>query len=140
MMPNAMLELSSNAMRTKHSSPELRAYLRDEWGSDTGWLDRLAPRTSLLTRARAWFRRPARTRTPSPLAADSVLASGIVAVSEPVHFPDDCPHLAVEDLGFGGTAEFLRCSLCGGVLVVHAGRQWAFGSVAPVTCDEVPCE
>lgn len=139
-MPNALLELTSNALRMGRSSPELRAYSRDEWGSDAAWLYRRVPRTPLLAKLRAWLRRPTRTRPPSPAAADPRSSAGFTAVPRAVEADDDCLHPTVEDLGFGGTAEFLRCTLCGDVLVVDEGRRWAFVSAAPVSCDEVPCE
>ncbi len=119
---------------------ELRAYARDEWGSDATWLYHRVPRTPLLAKVRAWLRRPTRTRPSSPAAADPRASADLTAVPRSVEVDDDCVHPSVEDLGFGGTAEFLRCTFCGEVLVVDDGRRWTFGPAAPVTCDEVPCE
>ena len=50
-----------------------------------------------------------------------------------------CPHPLLEDLGLGDGAEFLRCMMCGDVLVVRGASQWtirrAEGSAVSAVAD-----
>ncbi len=113
-------------VRYDRSSLELNAYMRDEWRSNPDWLVRRPLRRdgSLWSRLRRWFvvraREPARLRVglSDPAPSDWLARA------------DACPHLVTEDLGLGTQAQFLRCTECGDVLVLHAGREWHVGSAA----------
>jgi hypothetical protein len=43
---------------------------------------------------------------------------------------EPCPHADVDELGFSGGVVFLRCLLCGDVLVVDRGQEWTLCSDA----------
>ncbi len=58
----------------------------------------------------------------APRAADSALAA------DPVELVSPCPHPEAEELGLSGGVVFLRCLLCGDVLVVDRGREWSLRS------------
>ncbi len=125
MMPVHPYEIPSLRLPSERSSRELRAYLRDEYQADVGWLNHfiLTRSPPLHTRLRRWLaarrsRRGSESRGEAP-----------VAVSRTQPFPstadaEDCPHLLLEDLGFGGNADFLRCTVCGDVLVTRGASQW----------------
>lgn len=125
--------------RYERSSPELRAYIRDEWKSNPEWLSPPTSRRqdSVWSRLRRWLvpaaKNKERTETPTTVEPSSpIRASPAVADATP------CLHLMREDLGFGGEAEFLRCTFCGDVLIVLGGRTWGVASVAgpsPIAVD-----
>ncbi len=133
MIPNTLVEMASKPRQSHRGTPELRAYARREWHAEISWIlglfSREAARTKVRGRSRG--RRPV-TR---PARAEAVPARSAIA---PVALPvaGDCPHVLVEDLGYGGPAAFLRCALCGGVLIDHAGRRWSLSPIEPLTWEE----
>ena len=137
MLPLTNLGASEYGMRMPQS-PELRAYLRNEWGSDAGWFYASARRSarSPWERLRGWMRlrarrRRARTRAPSvgvaPLSTDAQAIGG----------PEACTHLVSEELGAAGNARFLSCTLCGAVLVLQGGAQWRIGAAPAAPASPV---
>ncbi len=127
MIPNPLL-MSTPRHPNDRLSLELRAYARYEWGNDALWLRGLARRRSPI---HAWAER-LRQRSRAKKAAR---AAGHAEVRgspgvEPIVWDSgrDCPHDAYEDLGFGNSAQFLRCVLCGAVLIAHGNRWWALES------------
>ena len=135
MIPNSLIELAMNPPQNDRGSPELRAYVRREWHAEIAWLVRLFSRETVGSTIRGLLRElTARPRNkdgeagparPQTLRVDARAA-------------EDCPHPVVEDLGFGGPASFLRCALCGGVLILHAGRRWSVSPVEPAAWEETP--
>ncbi len=111
------------------SSAQLRAYLRDEFQAEIGWLDHAirSKRVSLPSRLSRWLAaRQARREHLSARGSPD-------ATPEPFPSPsardaEDCPHPLTEDLGLGGAAGFLRCAICGDVIVVRGARQWRIRS------------
>ncbi len=72
---------------------------------------------------------PAATReTPSDSQASPV----------PLRAETECPHSVREELGLGGLALFLRCCVCGDVLVISGNRAWRVGSVEGCSAAESP--
>ncbi len=133
MIPNTLIEMAARPRRNERGSAELRAYARDEWHADVQWILGLFSRPSRRLKIRAWLRRQGTgiSSGRSPVAPRRPASRPTVGSS-----PEDCPHPAVEDLGFGGTASFLRCVLCGGVLILHEGHRWSVNSVEPVAWEE----
>ncbi len=123
MMSVPRFGIRNNYRTNDRSSAQLRGYLRDEYHADIDWLyasvrSRAPP---LRTRLRRWLgarrsRRPelpAAERIPEPIPprADRVAA-------------ETCPHPLIEELGLSGDAEFLRCAVCGEVIVARGTRAW----------------
>lgn len=138
MMPNTMLLDSLRPVRNDRASRELRAYARQEWNADVAWFRSLLPRMTLGSRIRRWvlLRRPSaavRTAAPEPQSAPAAGAPPV-----PPAVVQDCPHPSVEEIGSAGYAEFLRCSLCGHVLVVEGGRQWSIEPGPPAAVEGLP--
>jgi len=109
---------------------DLRAYVRSEWQGDATWIRSDASRVPLRERFRAWLssRRPTASPQPSPLRTSGSAVSTLPA--DAVEFVEPCSHPDAEELGLGGGAVFLRCLLCGDVLVVDSGQEWSLGSDA----------
>ncbi len=127
-MPSTVFATLERTPRTDRASSELRAYARMEWGSDPFWAAHLGDHGTRRSRIRRWFRRGARNGhlgTPGKVPA-------VVPEMSPIPPHDECPHASAEDLGLGGSAEFLRCIRCGAVLVVHEGRRWRIDAVPTV--------
>lgn len=128
MIPSSMLAQTAFAQRNDRVSNELRSYARLEWHADLAWLlsQIRTPETSRRTPLRRWIRRRLRAerRQPASAAGKPVGAQTTIA-NERTRPPDDCRHSLTEFLGAAGAAEFLRCVVCGGVLVIHDGLQWA---------------
>lgn len=128
MLNMPMSSLTGPYLRSDRSSMELRAYFRNEWGNEPGWIPTLRPsRPSAWRRMTAWLRtrrftaeRPQRT----PIAA--VAFSGTETALSRRSAP--CDHATMEDLGADVDTRFLLCSGCGEVLVVHNGRSWRIHS------------
>ncbi len=112
---------------TEHdrASSELGTYGREEWGSDVSWLMRRAERRTLGTTLRIWFRRRVKSREARPAADGRALAAVPEAAPVSLNTTSSCPHPVAQDLSFGGSARFRRCSLCGTVLISHEGRWWS---------------
>ena len=122
--------------RTDRISQDFRAYIRSEWQGDSTWLRREPTRVPVRARFRSWLaaRRPTAPtqshRAKAPESADSTPSVVPAAWVEP------CPHPDAEELGLSGGAVFLRCLLCGDVLVVDRGRGWSLGSDMPPTSGD----
>lgn len=132
MMPALPIAAAHSQTRYDRFSSELRAYLRDEWGSEGAWPIRPEQRRAVSpwVRLRRWFRaRPRRQGSPSPVRVDKDWPTAV----EPARLAsaDGCLHLVSEDLGVGGSASFLRCTMCGEVLVVQGGREWWLQAATP---------
>jgi len=126
--------------REDRASRELRAYLRWEHNAEIGWL--LAQiqhrREPLGRRLLAWIRRrkaeaSARRTVVQPESRDSKDVSQAARHGPPTipvetqgesNPVDACEHEALAALGSSGGASYWRCSGCGGVLVMQAGRVW----------------
>ncbi len=108
--------------RNDRTAPELRNYLRAEWGAESPSALAWTQLPTLRARLGDWFqRRKAARSPPHPVAAKPATSARPASM-----VPDAsrvCPHLVTEDLGFGG-AEFLRCAVCGDILVEQRGRRW----------------
>lgn len=129
MTPDLIVDRFVSQTGTDRMSPELRAYVRSEWRGDAWWLHRASARITLRARFRRWL---ASRRPTSPAALPSVEAPSSVrpvGTLAPVETIEPCLHADVEGLGLDGGVEFLRCLLCGGVLVVDQGREWSLRSV-----------
>ena len=112
-------------MQNDRSSLQLRAYAREEYGSEAGWIHALVRSRSvpLRTRLRRWIRtRSQRQKRRAPAATP--LATVSASPSESRLAASACPHVVADDLGAAGGAQFLQCTACGEVLVVQAGRTW----------------
>lgn len=119
MIPSSHLAAYRVSLSERATSSELRTYLRDEWNAEPAWLY-AEIRTSgqpLRIRLARWMHRLLR-RVPQRETSDKP-APLRTAEAENVASPDDapCAHPALEDLGFGGTAEYARCAWCGAVFV-----------------------
>lgn len=140
MMPVHPYEAASLRLPSDRFYPELRAYLRDEYRADMGWLDHLvrSKRPPLRIRLHRWLAARQPRREGEPRDASSAAISLTPSPRSAAH-PVDCPHPLIEDLGFGGDAEFLRCTVCGDVLVTRGAIQWrirpAKDDVAPSPSD-----
>lgn len=127
MISNAFL--SGKALRTQHEriSPELAAYVRDEWHMDADWIRAQAPqsRIGLGVRLRRWLRARRRRvpETPPRLPPVPIRIPPATAVSW-TRTQETCPHSTAESLGMSGPVEFLQCTECGAVLVDQNGHQW----------------
>ena len=126
--------------REDRASRELRAYLRWEHNAEIGWL--LAQiqhrREPIGRRLLAWFRRrkaeaSAKRAVVQPESRDSKDVSKAAGPGPPAFSVetrgelvsvDACEHRAPVALGSGGGTSYWRCSGCGGVLVMRAGRVW----------------
>jgi hypothetical protein len=112
-------------MRNDRFTAELRAYARDEFRSDPGWLQAraLSRRVSWTSRLRRWWTTLAERRT---APTGEPVAEPIVARAEPANVADEppCPHAVVEELGLDVTTRFLRCTACGSVLVIDTRSRW----------------
>ncbi len=111
------------------SSAQLRAYLRDEYRAEIAWLDREV--RSQLPSRRGWLGRwlaARQARRERPSARVSSDPSPETPPSPSARDAEDCAHLLTEDLGLSGGAGFLRCAICGDVIVVRGGRRWRIGS------------
>lgn len=98
---------------------ELRAYARQEWGTDDLWIHSQVRTQRPVRTLRERLRRMFGAREVSRrVAGPAVSAAPDV---EPLLWDTgrDCPHDAYEALGSGGSAELLRCILCGAVLIAH---------------------
>ena len=134
MIPNPMAERMIRPSPNDRSSRELRAYVRREWGSDVSWIESLAPRRPLRLRMRAWLRGRAEARE-SRSRDDERPRPCFASLPVSLDAEAGCPHSAAEDLGFCGSARFLRCSLCGGVLIGHDGRWWGLDPAGSPVSD-----
>lgn len=117
-------------MNHDESTPQLRAYVRDEYGSDLPWIHSML-RSRVVPwriRLRRWFR----GRGVQPAKATEARAPEPHPSRVPVRIekPEPCPHLLMEDLGLDGAAEFLRCAACGVVIVVRGDDRWQIGPAA----------
>lgn len=112
------------------SSAQLRAYLRDEHHAEIGWLNH-AIRSERLPRRSRLGRWLAARRVRRQLPAVHALPSAApeAAPSSSTRDAEDCLHPLTEDLGLGGGAEYLRCAVCGDVIVVRGAKQWRLRSV-----------
>lgn len=135
MIPTAYLETQRWRMSQAREPAELRAYLRSEWGIDDallpGFLARPQHRPGV--RRPGWFLRWRVARRSARLAS----AADGGAVPDPTVRPTEaaeCAHPAMEPLGLDATAAFLRCALCGSVLVLDCGRRYAVGAA----CEACP--
>jgi hypothetical protein len=125
-----VLRSYAHDVRTDRVSQDLRAYVRSEWRGDASWLRREASRAPLGTRFRRWLG-SRKLAAPSPASSVKAPRSTDSAVSaEPMELVEPCPHADVDELGFSGGVVFLRCLLCGDVLVVDRGQEWTLCSDA----------
>ncbi len=111
------------------SSLELRAYVRDEYGSNEAWLLAHAGsrRIPWRTRLRRWWSlRTRRSRAAVRASVAAMTEAGPDAGPRPV--PSACLHFVVEELGSDGPTRFIRCSGCGAVLVMNTRSVWRFDS------------
>src|SRR5512136_2393645 len=114
-------------VRTDRDSQELRAYVRSEWRGDASWLDRESSRVALRARFRRWFASRRVAASPArPTGEMTWPAESAVPATEGLVEP--CPHPDAQELGLSGGVVFLRCFLCGDVLVVGGGQAWSVGS------------
>lgn len=131
MIPASMLRPVDSNHRISRRDAELRTYLASEWKMGLpAFLAQLRreERPSRLRIRRGWLRGRARASARTTAAADGGQADhGAPGRTVP---PESCDHPAAEPLGLGGTAQFLRCLLCGAVLVTVQGRRF---SVPPET-------
>ncbi len=126
MMSNAMLmTLTRQRVRNDRTSSELRSYARQEWNADTPWVHAALPRLSVPDRIRRWARGRSRTGRSQARSDGERSTTTTKAPAVPRISMRDCPHVCLEEIGFAGSAEFLRCASCGQVLVAQAGRQWS---------------
>lgn len=124
--PSGVLSLD---LPNDRSSAQLRAYLRDEYHADIGWLERTirSERAPRRGRLRRWLAtRRSRPELPSPRRSTAATSAARSSAS-PVD-AQDCSHPMTEDLGLGGETGFLRCAICGDVIVVRGARQWRIRS------------
>lgn len=123
MMPNATLASYTRTMQNDRDSSDLRRYAHDEWRSQVHWIRGLARPARLRQRVGRWLRRgfaqAVARAVPVPASPDPFP----VTAAEPEEAPP-CPHPAREELGLGGTVSFLRCCVCGDVLIVSGSRAW----------------
>lgn len=138
MMPNALLASYSRTMLTDRRSSELRRYAQEEWRSQVHWIQGATPSVSLRGRLGRWLRR-GRTREPGarPAVTDLAPLPPAAAGTQADGLP--CPHLAQEELGLAGTTVFLRCCVCGEVLLVSGHRIWGLNAADPPAASEASC-
>ncbi len=138
MMPNALLASYARTTFTDRRSSDLRRYAREEWHSQVHWIRGATPSVPL----RAWLARWLhRVRMRDPVAKRAVVepaplppaAAGTQADGSP------CPHLVQEELGLAGTTVFLRCSVCGEVLLLSGHRIWGLHAAEPLAASEPSC-
>ncbi len=138
MMPNALLASYARTTFTDRRSSDLRRYAREEWHSQVHWIRGATPSVPLRARLARWLHR-ARTREPV-----SALAVGESAPLPPAAAGTQtdgapCPHLVQEELGMAGTTVFLRCSVCGEVLLLSGHRIWGLNAAEPPAASEPSC-
>ncbi len=149
MIPSIVPGRIANLDRTDRLSYDLRMYLRQEWAMETPrlLLPRRTSRGPIGARLRAWFH--GRLRRPRVETPDPGRETGNPGVAADGGGPkEDCTHELTEELGGSGLTTFLRCTLCGGVLVGQEGRWWKLhpsASTANVTeklrrTEEIPLE
>lgn len=125
MYPTLMSALMEDRMNSRHVSPELRAFLRDEFRGDGTWILAQLRRNRKPFRARLAARLfPSRERRPQPVETVPSPRSRVTAVPSAAPADEDaCAHLVAEELGEGGASQYLRCVLCGGVIVAFGNRR-----------------
>lgn len=126
-------------LRNDRASQALRAYVRSEWRGDASWLRQEPARVSIRSRLRAWLaaRKPGVSVPSSP--AEAGTSEEPAASPVPTALVEPCPHPDAQELGMSGGVVFLRCTLCGDVLVVDQDREWTL-SAAPSEAPEHLCE
>lgn len=67
----------------------------------------------------------AKSREARPAADGRAPAAVPEAAPVSLNTTSSCPHPVAQDLSFGGSARFHRCSFCGTVLISHEGRWWS---------------
>lgn len=123
------------------SSAQLRAYLRDEHQAGIAWLDHeiRSARRPIRSRLGRWLA-ARQARRAQPLASRSADATPEILPRPSAPDAEDCPHPLTEDLGISGGAGFLRCAICGDIIVVRGARQWRLRSVADRGATARPLE
>ena len=113
---------------TDRLSRELQAYVRSEWQGDATWIRHEPSRMARRGGFRRWLAslRPAATSRSPAVKVSEARESSLPA--RPVELVEPCTHADAEELGLSGAVVFLRCLLCGVVLVVDRGREWSLGS------------
>lgn len=135
------LELVMNSyqhqLRTDRASQELRAYVRSEWRGDASWLRREASRKPPRSGLRAWFASRRAAATAHEPAGERPQSAAPAIRAEPVGLVEPCPHPAPEELGESGGVVFLRCGICGDVLVVEGTRTWSVDAEPSPTAEDL---
>lgn len=126
MVPSSLLVQASLQRAAERFSSARGAYAPHERrGGPPASRRRRAPRPPLRLRIRGFFRGtsvPASSGarpSPPPVAREGRPAEPRVSVA-----PEDCEHTEAEYLGASGLTEFLRCLLCGDVLILQPGQAW----------------
>lgn len=135
MMPNALLASYTRTMHSERESLDLRRYARDEWAAQVHWIRKAVPTVPLRERLGHWLRRERPLATPARTVVGAIPSPPeLVRASLPDEAP--CPHVVQEDLGLGGTTAFLRCCVCGEVLVVSGRQVWGLRRSEPVAAPD----
>ncbi len=138
MMPNALLASYTRTLLTDRRSSELRRYAKEEWRSQVHWIRSAAPMVPLRERVGRWLRRE-RTREPVVGPALGEFAPLPPTAAAALTDGTPCPHLAQEELGLAGTTVFLRCCVCGEVLLLSGHRIWGLNAAEPPAASEPSC-
>ncbi len=138
MMPNALLASYTRTTLTDRRSSDLRRYAQEEWHSQVHWIRGATPSVSLRVRLGRWLHR-ARMREPvaEPAVGEPAPSPPAAAVTQADGSP--CPHLVQEELGLAGTTVFLRCTVCGEVLLLSGHRIWGLNAAEPSAASEPSC-
>lgn len=136
MIPATLLGRIDPKLNNDRRTAELQQYLRAEWKMGIPALlaemDRKPARSRL--RIRRWWRRSrVPERTSSASSADGGDLRGLAP--KPTVPVASCDHPTADHLGLGGTAQYLRCVLCGAVLVAVRGRGFAVAPEPEIASD-----
>ncbi len=136
MIPYSIIEQIVWMKRSERASRPLRAYAQYEWRREMSPAPTRPRKGALAPRLRRWLHR--RVNRPSTAAPEASAVPPAETRAVAASASEPCLHPLLEDLGFAGSARFLRCALCGRVLVVQAGRSWTLGPEEPATVGEIP--
>lgn len=136
MIPHSILEQLVLRQRSGRASQALRAYAQREWRGEMPLTPARPRKGGRTLKFRRWLHR--RVGKPSATAVEDSAAAPAETPALTVSGSAPCPHSILEDLGFAGSARFLRCGLCGRVLVVQEGRRWTLSAAEPASVGEIP--